>query len=275
MSWMSQKIWMIKMNRKKVTVRTLRQLYGAGTPIACLTSYDAQMAQFADEAGVHLILVGDSLGMTVLGYENTVPVTLENMLYHTAAVVRGNKTAFVVGDMPFMTYHTSIEQALINAARYLQESGADAVKIEGGESMAPTIERMVNAGVPVMAHIGLLPQAVLKEGGYRKYGKSTEEAEQLKKDAVAVQKAGAFAVVLEGVVESVAKEITELLSIPTIGIAAGPDCSGQVQVVNDILGLFTSFIPKHTKRYVDAAKVFKDGITAYVEDINNDTFFKK
>lgn len=263
------------MSREKVTVSSLRKLYADKLPIVCLTSYDAQMAQFADEAGVHLILVGDSLGMTVLGYENTVPVTLENMLYHTAAVCRGNKTAFVVGDMPFMSYHASIEQALINAARYLQESGADAVKIEGGENMAPTIERMTNAGVPVMAHIGLLPQAVLKEGGYRKYGKTAAEAEQLKKDALAVQTAGAFAVVLEGVVESVAKEITEMLSIPTIGIAAGPECSGQVQVVNDILGLFTSFIPKHTKRYVDVASIMKEGIKSYVDDVSSDSFFKK
>jgi len=262
------------MSRKKVTVRTLKELYKNDEQIVCLTSYDAQMAQFADEAGVHLILVGDSLGMTVLGHENTVPVTLDNMLHHTAAVCRGNKTAFVVGDMPFLTYQASVEQAMTNAARYLQEAGADAVKVEGGVNMAETISRLTSAGVPVMAHIGLLPQLVLKEGGYRKYGKTSEEAEQLKKDALAVQEAGAFAVVMEGVVESVAKEITDMLSIPTIGIAAGPHCSGQVQVVNDILGLFTSFIPKHTKRYVDAASVLKSGIKSYVDDISNKTFFE-
>ncbi len=275
MNFPPQKIWKRIMSRKKVTVRTLRKLYQDKEPIVCLTSYDAQMAQFADEAGVHLILVGDSLGMTVLGYENTVPVTLENMLHHTAAVCRGNKTAFVVGDMPFMTYHASIEQAMTNAARYLQEAGADAVKVEGGENMAPTIARLTAAGVPVMAHIGLLPQAVLKEGGYRKYGKTDLEAEQLKKDALAVQEAGAFAVVLEGVEETLTAEITAMLSIPTIGIASGAGCSGQVQVVNDILGLFTSFIPKHTKRYVDAATVLKNGIAAFVEDISNNTFFAK
>ncbi|MGL4854144.1 MAG: 3-methyl-2-oxobutanoate hydroxymethyltransferase, partial [Lentisphaeria bacterium] len=239
----------------------------------CLTSYDAQMAQFADECGVHLILVGDSLGMTVLGYENTVPVTVEMMLHHTKAVTRGNKSALVVSDMPFMSYHLSIEKALENAARYLQEANADAVKIEGGESIAPTICRLVDAGVPVMAHIGLLPQTVLREGGYRKYGKLPHEGEQLLKDALAVEAAGAFAVVLEGVDSEVAQRITASLKIPTIGIAAGPHCAGQIQVVNDILGLFTSFIPKHTKRYVDAGALIKQGINGYVEDISSNNFF--
>ncbi len=261
--------------RNKVTTKTLRKLYSDHTPIVCLTSYDAQMAEIADSAGVHLILVGDSLGMTVLGFETTVPVTVDMMLHHTAAVCRGNKTAFVVGDLPFLSYNVSDLETIKTAGRFLQEAGADAVKLEGGENVAPLVTKMVDLGIPVMGHIGLLPQSVLKEGGYRKYGKSSDEAKQLIKDALALQEAGAFAIVIEGVSDEVTSEITALLSIPTIGIASGAGCSGQVQVVNDILGLFSTFIPKHTKRYIHAADLFKQGIESYVKDISENTFFEE
>ena len=261
------------MSREKVTIRTLNKLYKTNTPIACLTSYDAQMAKIVDEAGVDLILVGDSLGMTVLGFDTTLPVTVDMMIHHTSAVCRGNKAAFVVGDMPFLSYGVSDGETMRNAARFFQEAGADAVKLEGGENMAPLISKMVNVGIPVMGHIGLLPQSVIKEGGYRKYGKTTEEATQLIKDAKALEQAGVFAVVLEGVTDEVTKQITELLSIPTIGIASGPHCSGQIQVVNDILGLFTTFIPKHTKQYVNGATLFQNGVSEYVADLKAAHFF--
>ena len=261
------------MSREKVTIRTLNKLYKTNTPIACLTSYDAQMAKIVDEAGVDLILVGDSLGMTVLGFDTTLPVTVDMMIHHTSAVCRGNKAAFVVGDMPFLSYGVSDGETMRNAARFFQEAGADAVKLEGGENMAPLISKMVNVGIPVMGHIGLLPQSVIKEGGYRKYGKTTEEATQLMKDAKALEQGGVFAVVLEGVTDEVTKQITELLSIPTIGIASGPHCSGQIQVVNDILGLFTTFIPKHTKQYVNGAALFQNGVSEYVADLKAAHFF--
>ena len=261
------------MNRKKVSIRTLNELYKNNIPIVCLTSYDAQMAKFVDEAGVDLILVGDSLGMTVLGFDTTLPVTVDMMIHHTSAVCRGNKTAFVVGDMPFLSYGVSDAETMRNAGLFLQKAGADAVKLEGGENMAPLISTMVSVGIPVMGHIGLLPQSVIKEGGYRKYGKTTEETKQLIKDAQALEKAGVFAVVLEGVTDEVTQKITEIISIPTIGIASGPHCSGQIQVVNDILGLFTTFIPKHSKQYVNGAELFQNGVSQYVKDLKDSQFF--
>ncbi|MCK5834748.1 MAG: 3-methyl-2-oxobutanoate hydroxymethyltransferase [Lentisphaeria bacterium] len=261
------------MNRKKITIRTLKELHSNNTPIVCLTSYDAQMAKIVDEAGVDLILVGDSLGMTVLGFDTTLPVTVDMMIHHTSAVCRGNKTAFVVGDMPFLSYGVSDAETISNAALFLQKAGSDAVKLEGGENMAPLISKMVNLGIPVMGHIGLLPQSVIKEGGYRKYGKTSAEAKQLIKDAKALEKAGVFAIVLEGVSDEVTKQITGLLDIPTIGIASGPSCSGQIQVVNDILGLFTTFIPKHSKQYVNGAELFQAGIGQYVKDLKSAQFF--
>jgi 3-methyl-2-oxobutanoate hydroxymethyltransferase len=263
------------MNRDKVTIRTLNNLYKNQTPIVCLTAYDAQMAKIADQSGVDLILVGDSLGMTVLGYETTLPVTVEMMLHHTAAVCRGNKTAFVVADMPFLSYGCSVNETLHNAGLFLQKAGADAVKLEGGETMAPLIEKMVSLGIPVMGHIGLLPQSVVKEGGYRKYGKTPKEAKQLLKDAKALEKAGVFAIVLEGVTDDLAQQITQQISIPTIGIASGSHTSGQIQVVNDILGLFTTFIPKHTKQYLNGAELFQNGIAQYVSDLKDKKFFEE
>jgi 3-methyl-2-oxobutanoate hydroxymethyltransferase len=260
------------MSRKKIGVGELRRLYESGEKIVSLTAYDAQMAEFADECGMHFLLVGDSLGMTVLGYETTIPVTLEQVLHHTAAVVRGTKSAMVVGDMPFLTYQITHEEALRNAGRFLQEAGADAVKLEGGVMSAPVISRLVQAGIPVMGHIGLLPQSVLTDGGYRVHGRTAAEAESLKADAKAVEAAGAFAVVLEGVPRELSAEITASLSIPTIGIGAGSGCSGQIQVVNDILGLFTGFQPRHAKKYVDLGCEIRKAFAAYRTEVQEGTF---
>ena len=260
------------MMRDKITVSTFRKRKENGVKITALTAYDAPTAKFAEECGVDLILVGDSLGMVVLGYNNTIPVTLEQSLHHSAAVVRGTNNSFVVGDMPFMTYHQSIETALTNAAKYLQEAGVDAVKIEGGSEIAPTVKQMVQAGIPVLGHIGLLPQSVLTSGGYRLAGKTEEEAERLIHDALALENAGAFAVVLEGMPAEVSKKVTDSLTIPTIGIGAGPHCDGQIQVINDILGLFTAFTPKHTRRYANLDIEIKKAVTAYTEDVRNGNF---
>jgi 3-methyl-2-oxobutanoate hydroxymethyltransferase len=239
--------------------------------IAVLTSYDAATARLMDEAGIPLILVGDSLGMTALGYATTLPVTLEQMLHHTAAVVRGVKSALVVTDLPFLTYQASIEQAVMSAGRCLKEAGADAVKIEGGEFRAPVIRTLVENGIPVMAHIGLLPQSVRAMGGYKTQGKTTDSAEQLFRDAKAIEEAGAFSVVVEGTVSEVAAEITKAISIPTIGIGAGPACDGQVLVINDVLGL-TPKPPPFAKQYVNLSETIRTAITAYRNDVESGTF---
>lgn len=257
---------------KKLSVSDFRKMRETQKKIVALTAYDAPTAKFAEEAGVHLILVGDSMGNTVLGYKNTIPVTIEESLHHCKAVNRGVENSFVVGDMPFMTYHPSIESALKNAARYLQEGGCDAVKFEGGQVMAPTVERMVNAGVPVLGHIGLLPQRVLTSGGYRIAGKTADEAKRLIEDAKSLEKAGAFAIVLEGIPADVSHRITEAINIPSIGIGAGPECSGQIQVVTDILGLFSDFLPKHAKRYAELHKDISEALSSYVNDVTKGTF---
>ena len=258
--------------KRKITVRDFHQLKADGKKICALTAYDAPTARLAEDAGVHLVLVGDSLGMTVLGYKNTVPVTLEESLHHCRAVSRGISSAFIVGDMPFMTYHISREQALANAAEYLQSAGVDAVKLEGGKKMASTVEALVEAGVPVLGHIGLLPQKVLISGGYRIAGRTEKEADRLIEDAVAIQEAGAFAVVLEGIPADLAGRITDTIEIPTIGIGAGPLCSGQIQVVNDILGMFTDFVPKHAKRYADIGSAIQQALSDYVQDVQAEKF---
>jgi len=257
---------------RKLTPADLRRKRDKGETLVAVTAYDALMGRLVDECGVDLVLVGDSLGMTVLGYRNTIPVTLEQSLHHTAAVVRGVQRAVVVGDMPFMTYQISEEQALRNAARYLQEAGADAVKIEGGEWMAPVVRRLVRAGVPVLGHIGLLPQSIKVEGRYRVHGKKPEEAEALMRDAQAIQEAGAFAIVLEGLPMDLAGAITKSLFIPTIGIGAGPYCSGQIQVLHDILGLFEEFVPRHTRRYAHLADAVRQAVSEYARDVRNRDF---
>lgn len=257
---------------KKLTVSYFRKQKEKQQKIIAVTAYDAPTARLAEQAGVELILVGDSLGMTVLGYKTTIPVTIEQSLHHCSAVVRGVEHAFVVGDMPFMTFKISPEDALRNAARYLREAGTDAVKIEGGVQMAPTVERLVNAGVPVMGHIGLLPQNVKTSGGYKIQGRTEDEVQRLLQDAVSLEQAGAFCVVLEGIPAEVSKKITASLRIPTIGIGAGVFCDGQVQVISDILGLFTDFLPKHAKRYANLSEEISKALADYVKEVKDSRF---
>ncbi len=251
----------------RVNVGTIREMKRKGEPITMLTAYDYTTARIVDEAGVPLILVGDSLGMVVLGYDSTIPVTLEVMLHHTRAVVRGAKNALVVGDMPFMTYHLSAEQALGNAGRFLQETGCQAVKLEGGVTVADKVRRIVDCGIPVMGHIGLTPQSINALGGHKIQGKTPEAAKKLLDDAIALDRAGAFAVVLETVPAPLATLITRRISIPTIGIGAGAGCDGQVQVINDILGSYTDFVPKHAKQYARLANIMSTAISQYHQEV--------
>ena len=258
--------------KQKTTVRTLRKMHRDAERIVALTAYDACMAKLADHAGVHILLVGDSLGMTMLGYATTIPVTLEQSLHHTAAVVRGTESALVIGDMPFLTYHRSEEQALVNAGRYLQEAGADGVKLEGGRTMAPTVRRLVDAGIPVLGHVGILPQSILAEGGYRVHGRSEEEAASLRADVLALQEAGAFAIVFEGMPAPLSRQLTTELTIPTIGIGAGPGCSGQIHVAHDILGENPDFRPRHAKQYAPLGQAMMDAIGEYAREVADGRF---
>ena len=252
------------------TAPRLRALKNKGR-IVSLTAYDYATARLLDEAGIHLVLVGDSLGMTVLGYENTLPVTMDEMIHHTAAVARGVENALVVGDMPFLSYQASIEQALLNAGRFIR-AGADAVKIEGGAFRADTIRALVQNGIPVLGHIGLTPQSIRNYGGFKVQGRSKDDAEQLREDARAVEEAGAFALVLEGLPAALATEITGLVGIPTIGIGAGPGCDGQVLVVNDLLGMFGDFKPKFVKRYAELGADMKKAFSSYKKDVEDGKF---
>ncbi len=256
----------------RVNIGQIREMKLKGEKIAMLTAYDYTTAKIVDEVGVPLILVGDSLGMVVLGYESTIPVTIEEMLHHTKAVVRGTRKPMVIGDMPFMTYHISVEDALRNAARFIQEAGAQAVKLEGGITVADKIRSIVNCGIPVMGHIGLTPQSINQLGGYKIQGKTPEAAARLLEDAKAVEQAGAFSIVLETVPTQLATLITQKLSIPTIGIGAGPGCDGQVQVINDILGSFTEFVPKHAKQYAKIAEVAREAVKQYNEEVTSGAF---
>ncbi len=256
----------------RVAIGELKEMKQRGEKIAMLTAYDYATAKLMDEVGVPLLLVGDSLGMVILGYESTIPVTMEEMLHHTKAVVRGTKRALVVGDMPFMTYHASISDALYNAGRFIQEGGAQAVKLEGGESMAEAVHRVVECGIPVMGHIGLTPQSIHQLGGFKVQGKTQEAAIRLLKDARALEEAGAFAIVIESIPAPLAKIITQKVSIPTIGIGAGPWCDGQVQVVSDLLGLFTDFVPKHAKQYAKLFETIKSAVVDYVAEVQAGTF---
>jgi len=256
----------------RVSVTQIRGMKQKGEKFAMLTAYDYSTAKLIDEAGIPLILVGDSLGMVVLGYDSTIPVTMDEMIHHTRAVVRGTEQALVVGDMPFMTYQISAEDAMRNAARFLQEAGCQAVKLEGGVSMAETVKRIITAGIPVMGHIGLTPQSVNQFGGYKVMGKTPEAAIDLVKDAVALDKAGVFAIVLECVPEPLSKLITEKVSVPTIGIGAGRYCDGQVQVIHDLLGLFADFVPKHAKQYVQLAGQIKQAAADYISEVASGDF---
>lgn len=239
--------------------------------LAILTAYDAANARLMDEAGLPLILVGDSLGMTALGYASTLPVTLEQMLHHTAAVVRGNRLAMVIADLPFLTYQVSIAQAVESAGRCLKEAGADGVKIEGGAFRAPVVRALVENGIPVLGHIGLLPQSVNAMGGYRVQGRTAEDAARLVEDARALEEAGVFALVLEGMPADVARQITAAVSVPTIGIGAGPDCDGQVLVINDLLGL-TEKPPKFVKAYADLRGLMQKALASYKAEVEGGQF---
>lgn len=256
----------------RITINNIKEMKTKKEKIVMLTAYDYSTAKLVDEAGVPLILVGDSLGMVILGYDSTIPVTIEDMIHHTKAVVRGTKTALVVGDMPFMTYHTSTTDAMRNAARFIQEAGAPAVKLEGGEVVAETVKRIVDCGIPVMGHIGLTPQFIHQLGGYKLQGKTPESAQRLLNDARALEQAGAFAIVLELVPAQLSRLITQNINVPTIGIGAGPDCDGQVQVISDILGLFTDFVPKHAKQYTKLADIIKTAITNYAAEVKSGNF---
>ena len=257
---------------KRLTIRDIQKMKDDHERIVMLTAYDATSARLAEQAGVPMLLVGDTLGMVVQGHDSTIPVTLDHMIYHSEIVTRVTKTPLIVGDMPFMSYQVSEEQALQNAGRLMQEAGVSSVKLEGGESQAHTIRRIVDAGIPVMAHIGLTPQSVNQFGGFRVQGKQLESARQLVRDAEAVQAAGAFAVVLELVPAPLAEFITERLEIPTIGIGAGVGCDGQVQVFHDILALFTDFVPRHTKRYANVGDMMLAAIKQYQTEVQTQQF---
>jgi 3-methyl-2-oxobutanoate hydroxymethyltransferase len=251
----------------RITIPEIRKMKARGELIPMLTAYDAATAGLLDEAGIPILLVGDSLGMVVLGYQDTTAVTMDDMIHHTKAVVRGSRRALVVADMPFMSYSVSVERAMDNAARFIQEAGAQAVKLEGGEAVAETIRRLVAAGIPVMGHVGLTPQQVLNLGGYRVQGRSVEAAEQILKDALAAEAADAFALVLECIPAELSRLITETLEIPTIGIGAGPDCDGQVLVIHDALGWTLDFHPKHAKRYANVDEVIRDAAKRYADEV--------
>jgi 3-methyl-2-oxobutanoate hydroxymethyltransferase len=256
----------------RVTISQIKAMKQKGEKITMLTAYDYTTAKIVDEAGIPMILVGDSLGMVVLGYDSTIPVTLEVMLHHTKAVVRGTRNALVVGDMPFMSYQVSAEEAVRNAGRFLQETGCQAVKLEGGVTVADSVRKIVDCGIPVMGHLGLTPQSINQLGGYKIQGKTPESAKRLLEDAIAIDKAGAFAVVLETVPSALAALISKTISIPTIGIGAGAGCDGQVQVINDILGSYTDFVPKHAKQYAQIAGIMAEAIVQYHNEVKSGKF---
>lgn len=256
----------------RVSINQIREMKEKGEKISMITAYDCATAKIVDEVGIPMILVGDSLGMVVLGYETPIPVTMEVMLHHSKAVVRGTENALIVGDMPFMTYTVSVEEALKNAGRFIQEAGTQAVKLEGGMAVANIVKRIVECGIPVMGHLGLTPQSINQMGGMKVQAKSLEAAAKLIDDAKALEEAGAFAIVLEAIPHKLATLVTKEVGVPTIGIGAGPNCDGQVQVINDTLGLFTEFIPKHAKRYANLGETIKNALNEYDKEVKEGTF---
>jgi 3-methyl-2-oxobutanoate hydroxymethyltransferase len=254
---------------KKRNITDIMAMKEAGEKITMLTAYDAAFARLLDGAGIDLLLVGDSLGMVLLGYESTVPVTMEEMLHHARAVVKGTENALVVGDMPFMSYQVCPEEAIINGGRFLKEAGCDAVKLEGGSEVAATVSALVRAGIPVMGHIGLTPQTAGQLGGYRVQGKDAESARQLLADARDLEQAGAFAVVLECIPADLARMISESLTIPTIGIGAGVNCDGQVLVTHDLLGMFEKFVPSFVKKYINLAPQIKEAVVSFSSEVKS------
>lgn len=256
----------------KKTVSTLQQAKENGQKITMLTAYDYSTAKLMDEAGIDMILVGDSLGNVILGYEDTISVTMEDMIHHGAAVSRGVKETMVVVDMPFMSYQISVEEAVTNAGRLMKEGRANAVKLEGGKSVCPQIKAITQAGIPVVAHLGLTPQSINALGGYKVQGKSEDAAKKLLEDALAVQDAGAFALVLECVPTKLASLITKKLTIPTIGIGAGNECDGQVLVYQDMLGMFSDYVPKFVKQFAQVGEIMKKAFTDYKEEVASGAF---
>lgn len=254
-------------SRPRVTPPRLLEMKRRGEPIAVLTAYDFPTARLADEAGVDVLLVGDSVGTVLLGYENTLPVTMDDMLHHTRAVSRARPRAMVVGDMPFMSYQVSVEQAVLNAGRLVKEGGADAVKLEGGERVAPAVRRMVEAGIPVMGHLGLTPQSVLAFGGYKVQARGEADQERLLREAGLLEQAGCFSLVLEGIPARLGGLVTRAIGIPTIGIGAGPQCDGQVLVSHDLLGLFLGHQPKFVRRYADLGEAMREAFGRYAADV--------
>jgi 3-methyl-2-oxobutanoate hydroxymethyltransferase len=258
--------------QKKITIAELQQKKRNGEKITMMTAYDYPTGKLVDDAGIDTILVGDSLAMVMLGYESTVPVTMEEMLHHCRAVARGAKCGFIIGDMPFGSYQVSLEKAVENAGRFLKEAGCDCVKLEGGTEMAPVVKAIVTAGIPVCGHIGLTPQTATMLSGFKVQGKDAESARQLMQSARDIQEAGAFMIVMEAIPDLLASRITRELRIPTIGIGAGKDCDGQVLVYHDLVGLFERFTPKFVKRYVNLSPLIKEALTRYKEEVEKGTF---
>ncbi len=256
----------------KNTVQTFKEAKNNHMKLAMLTAYDYSTAKLQDEAGIHGILVGDSLGNVILGYEDTISVTMEDMIHHGAAVARGAKNALVVVDMPFMSYQTSVYDAVVNAGRLMKEGRANAVKLEGGVSVCPQIKAITDAGIPVMAHLGLTPQSINAFGGFKVQGKNEAAARKLIDDAKAVEEAGAFALVLECVPAKLAKIISEQLTIPTIGIGAGAGCDGQILVYQDMLGMFSDYTPKFVKRFAEVGSVMKEAFANYIKEVQAETY---
>lgn len=261
-----------KGKRMKKTVSTFQDAKKNGKKVTMLTAYDYSTAKLIDEAGIDSILIGDSLGNVILGYEDTLSVTMEDMIHHTAAVARGAKEALIVADMPFMSYQTSVYDAVVNAGRLMKEGRANAVKLEGGASVCPQIKAITEAGIPVVAHLGLTPQSINAFGGYKVQGKSEEAAKKLVEDALAIQEAGAFAVVLECVPAKLAALVTQKLNIVTIGIGAGNECDGQVLVYQDMLGMFTDYVPKFVKQFAKVGDIMKQAFADYKKEVSEGVF---
>jgi len=261
-----------EMDRKKVTIADLFQKKDKGEKITMMTAYDYPTARLVDEAGIDTVLVGDSLGMVVLGYDSTVPVTMDEMIHHCKAVTRGTKGAFVIGDMPFMSYQVNVEKAIDNAGRFIKESGCDCVKLEGGSEVAEVVRCIVKAGIPVCAHIGLTPQTATMLSGFKVQGKDAEGARILMESAKELEKAGAIMIVMECIPDLPAAKITQELKLPTIGIGAGKDCDGQVLVYHDLVGLFDRFTPKFVKRYINLSPEIKEALVQFKTDVEKGTF---
>ena len=260
------------MKKRKLTVPDIVAMKAAGEKITMLTAYDVSFARMLDAAEIEILLVGDSLGMVLLGYESTVPVTMEEMLHHSRAVARGTQQALIVGDMPFMSYQVNESEAITNAGRFMKEAGCDAVKLEGGTEVCDTVKAIVRAGIPVMGHIGLTPQTAGKLGGYKVQGQDLDSARQLLDSASDLEEAGAFAIVLECIPDKLSALITSEISIPTIGIGAGVDCDGQVLVTHDLLGMFEKFVPSFVKSYINLAPQIKNAVLSFKDEVKSSSY---